>query len=305
MKTSIRILAYFLEKGEEATCSHFMISPLELIKIIGGVEEELQAQLISHTNFSNIEPTKYSLLLLPSIQKSLEMLERGNKNNHYNLYDTYNELVLGIASDSISTWAMDCVKDFNKIHPGLRLKILADDCISESMISESTIIFWCLEENELPEFNRHWYIEYTYGLFASEEYIDKYGDPTIENIKQHKIIAYAGSDNSFDFRGSNWHLSGKFGLPNINPTIYASSREMVSRLVSDGAGIGSVCDSQEMYYGLKGLKRVLGYIDGPSIKSFFISRKGVSEQVSCNIELLDNLFRSSLKKKGINVVDCF
>lgn len=274
--------------------------------MIESIEDELHAKLISHSNFSNVKPTKYCLALLPSLKKSFEVLESSLafEANKYNPYDIDNELTLGIASDSASTWAMECIKNFNKMHPGLRLTILADDCITKSMISQSTIIFWCLEEDELPEFKRHWYIEYSYGLFASEKYIARYGDPNIENIRQHRVIAYDGPDNSFDYRGSNWHLSGKYGLPQIKPTIYASSREMVSRLVSDGAGIGSVCNSQDIYYGLKGLKKVLSYIDGPSIRSYFISRKGVSEQISCNIELLDNLFRNNFHRKGVAVMDC-
>lgn len=305
MKTNIGVLAHFLENGVEETCNYFGFSTLELIQVIQCLEEELHTQLISHTHFTNVKPTRYCLTLLPLIQKSLDVLENGlmPEASRCNPYDVDNELTLGMASDSASTWAMECVKNFNKMHPGLRLTILANDYITKSMIAESTIIFWCLEPGELPEFKRHWYIEYTYGLFASEEYIEKYGEPSIENIRQHRVIAYAGPDNSFDYRGSNWHLSGKYGLPQIKPTIYASSREMVSRLVSDGAGIGSVCDSQDLYYGLKGLKKVLAYIDGPSIKSYFISRKSVSEQIACNIELLDNLFRNNFKRKGIIVTE--
>lgn len=305
MKTNIRILAYFLENGEEAACNHFMISSLELIQAIQTLEEDLHTQLISHIHFNNIKPTRYCLTLLPSIQKSLDILEGSvaSGSNKSNPYDFDNELTLGLASDSASTWAMECIKNFNKMHPGLRLTILADNYITKAMISEATIIFWCLEDGELLEFKRHWYIEYTYGLFASEEYITKNGEPSIENIRQHRIIAYSGPDSSFDYRGSNWHLSGKYGLPCIKPAIYASSREMVSRLVSDGAGIGSVCDSQDIYYGLKGLRKVLPYIDGPSIRSYFASKKGVSEQISCNIELLDNLFRNNFKKKKVTIVE--
>ncbi len=306
MNTNIRLLTYFLKYGQHATCNHFSISDLELIQTIRAIEKELRTKLIICNHFPNIEPTEYCSSLLPSLQKSLDALDASviSGGNRFNPYDLDNELTLGLAADSASTWAMNCVRNFNKMHPGLRLTVLADDYITNTMISDANVIFWCVENEELPEFKRHWYIKYTYCLFASEEYIERYGEPSIENIRDHRIIAYAGPDNSFDYRGSNWHLHGKYGLPVLNPAIYVSSREMVSRLVSDGAGIGSVCDSQDLYYGLTGLRKVLEYIEGPSIKCYFISRKSVSEQVACNIELVDTLFRSNFQEKNITIMEC-
>jgi DNA-binding transcriptional LysR family regulator len=237
----------------------------------------------------------------------LEIIETGVLSGlkKFNPYEAENELILGIASDSASTWAMNCVKNFNRMNPGLRLTILADEYITSTMISNATIIFWCLREEELPEFRKHWYIEYKYYLFASESYISKHGEPSIENVKNHKIIAYSGLDSNFDYRGSNWHISGDYALPKLQPTIYASSREMISRLVSEGAGIGSVCDPQDAYYKLGGLRKVLEYAEGPSIKSYFISRRSLTEQVSCNVGLIDSLFKSYFEKNGVHVVECY
>lgn len=306
MSIDIKILAYFLEHGEDSTCNHFKISNLGLVQIIKRIEDDLKTKLITHNHFKNIKPTEECLLYLPSIKKSLTTLEDGiiSEIRKLNPYDCDNELTLGLAADSASTWAMNCVKNFNKIHPGLRLTILADDYITSSMISDATIIFWCVGKKEIPDFRRHWYIEYKYGLFASEEYIAKYGEPSIENIRDHKIIGYSGPDKNEECRSSNWHIYGKHGLPVLKPAIYASSREMISRLVSDGAGIGSVCDTQGLYYGLDGLCKVLKYIEGPSIRNYFTSKGGVSEQVTCNIELFDHLFQNNFKKKGIKITYC-
>jgi DNA-binding transcriptional LysR family regulator len=307
MNNSIKVLAQFLEHGEQFVCDYFMISHLELMEIIISLEKELKVSLISHSNLINIEPTSHCLKLLPYLQRSLEAIENGISSGlkKFNSHELTNELILGIASDSASTWAMNCIKDFNKRNPGLRITVLADEYITSTMISNATVIFWCLEEGELPEFKKHWYIEYKYYLFASEKYISKYGEPSIENVKNHKIIAYSGLDNNFDYRGSNWHISGNYALPKLQPTIYASSREMASRLVSEGAGIGSVCDPQDAYYKLGGLRKVLEYAEGPSIKSYFTSRKDLTEQINCNIGLIDILFKSYFEKNGVHVIECY
>ncbi|MDR2075143.1 MAG: hypothetical protein LBP31_02885 [Holosporales bacterium] len=303
-----KILAYFSEYGEKFVYDYFLISRLELIDIIHNFEEDLGMKLISHTNPAIIEPTEKFWELVSILQRSNSTFEEAVKNDlqKSDKYAFENELTLGLPSDSASTWALNCIKDYNKTRqPGLKLTVLADEYITSSMILNASIIFWCLGEKELSEFKRHWHIEYKYYLFASDEYIARYGEPTVDNIQNHRIIAYSGLDSEFDYRGSNWHISGKYGLPKLQPTIYTSSREMVSRLVADGVGIGSVCEKQEVYYGLQGIRKVLASVEGPAIKSYFTSRsEEMSGQVALNIDLIDGLFKKYFERNGVKVVDC-
>ncbi len=297
------------EIGENETCERYDIKKSELLGIVYNFEKEINRKLILQNQYTGkIELTKEGTLFSQYARRGINMISTGYDliTNDNNNYDIENNIVLGISKDSISSWALDCLQNFNKIHPGLRLSIIADDMITQDMINKSSIIFWCLEDNEsIKEFDRIWYIEYKYGLFASLEYIENYGNITLENIHNHRVIAYDGKDSLFSYRNSNWHINGKYGLPILNPSIFSSSREMMSMMIAKGLGIGSVCDSQELYYGYNGLKRIIPHIEGPILKNYFLCRRDILEQQKCNIELISSLFHTYFKRKNVWVYDDF
>ena len=206
-------------------------------------------------------------------------------------------MVLGINRDSAATWAMNCIRNFNRIHPGLRLSIIVDDNLTDEISEKATIVFWCFDQ-ELPNYDKMWYVEYKYGLYASDDYISKYGLPTLDNIQNHKIIAYSGSENS---EITNWHLSGRYGLPKLTPTIFSQSRDLIAKMTAEGVGIGAIADRQDVYYGYTHLNRVLKLINGPSLNNYFFVRKGLSTQMLCNVDLLSGLFRNYFITRGIDV----
>jgi DNA-binding transcriptional LysR family regulator len=187
------------------------------------------------------------------------------------------------------------------MHPGLRLSIIADDELSDSMLRHSTIIFWCSEAG-LQNFDKIWYVEYKYGLYASEAYVQQHGEPSLNSLDQHKIIAYSGYDNNASI--TNWHLTNNYNLPPLRASIFAQSRDLIVKMISEGLGIGSTCEKQEVYYGYKALRRVLKVIEGPVLRSYFMIRSGVNANVYCNVILFDKLFRGFFKRHGINVIEC-
>lgn len=289
--------------GQDATCSFFGISSVELVYSIRELEEEAGVNLISYdTEQRQINITKSGMSFFPYLKKSNDIFQEGvNFSQDINVYDMDNELTLAVARDSASTWALDCVKNFNKIQPGLKLSILADDYITNQLGTLATVVFRCLQPGDLENFERYWYIEYPYALFASNEYIDKNGEPTIANIKDHRIIAYSGKEKYSTYRNGNWHLFGEYGLPQLTPSIFSTSLELIVKMVSNGVGVGSVCETQEHFYGYTNLRRVLKHIEGPVLRSYFAVRKGISEQMFCNVSLVNSLFQSHFTKKGIQI----
>lgn len=264
---------------------------------ISSIESELNHKLLKKIDDNNFV-TDFGRAFLPYARKCISAFQEGmNVAGECNIYDSYNYLTLGISRDSASTWAMNCVRNFNKIHPGLRLSIIVDDRLTDGIIDKSTIIFWCFD-HDLENYNKLWHIEYKYGLYASDEYLEKYGIPTLDNINQHRIIAYSGPDSN---EITNWHLTGKFGLPKLTPTIFSQSRDLIVKMTADGVGIGAISDRQDVYYGYEHLNRVLKIVNGPILKSYFLARKGLTEQMRCNVDLLSNLFCSYFIKKGIDV----
>ena len=264
------------------------------------IEVEVKRKLIKYTSKRDISLTNFGKSFVSYAKKSIQALEESvNIANANNIYDADNQLTLGISRDSSSTWAINCIRNFNKMHPGLRLSIIADDAISGRMVDNATIIFWCIGDDELPNFDKLWYIEYKYGLFASDEYIKQFGEPTLDTLNHHKIIGYSGYDNNTSI--TNWHLRGEYGLPLIEPSILSQSRDLIAKMTADGLGIGAVCDRQDIYYGYKPLKRVIKSVDGPVLRSYFVAKKSENEQMRCNVELLSRLFQKYFQERQVEI----
>ena len=242
--------------------------------------------------------TDFGKNFLPYAKKCVSAFrEAMNVAHEFNVYDLENYLTLGIARDSASTWAMNCIRDFNRRQPGLRLSIVVDDNLTDDIIDKSTMFFWCIDR-DFEDYDKMWYVEYKYGLYASDDYIKKHGVPTLDNIQEHEIIAYSGSEN-LDI--TNWHLTGKYGLPKLIPTTFSQSRDLIAKMTADGLGIGAIADRQDVYYGYKHLNRVLKIVEGPTLKSYFFVRKDLMIQMLCNVDLLSGLFRNYFKDHGIEV----
>ncbi|MDR1289127.1 MAG: LysR family transcriptional regulator [Holosporales bacterium] len=266
------------------------------------LEGEIGHKLIDVINHKRIVLTPFGSIFIPHARKSLRAIEDGLISSGIaNAGNCDQHLTIGIARDSITTWAINCIRNFNKLNSGLRLSIIAEDEITDNMMNNSTIIFWCVN-NGLPNFDKMWYIEYKYGLYASEVYIQKHGEPSLTTMDRHKIIAYSGKDNNALL--TNWHLTNDYNLPPIRPSVFSQSRDLIVKMISEGIGVGSTCDNQDVYYGYKSLRRVLKFVKGPVLRSYFMVRSGVNENVYCNVVLFNKLFREFFKIHGIDIIEC-
>jgi DNA-binding transcriptional LysR family regulator len=297
----ISYLRNFVEFGDKGVLP-LELSKEEFLEQVMRLESEINHKLIVVSKQEGIRLTTFGTKFLPHARNSLRTLYEGLQTaSDINVYDLENILTLGVAKDSVASWAMNCIKNFNKMHPGLKLSIIADDSLSQRMTENATIIFWCVNDKELKNFNKLWYIEYKYGLYASEDYINRYGVPTLDNLAKHRIIAYSGSDNNASI--TNWHLTPKYGISYISPSIYCQSRDLIVKMTSEGLGIGAICQNQEVYYGYKSIVRVLDCVNGPILKSYFCIRDGITQQMWCNANLLNKLFTGYFLDKGIPVYE--
>ena len=275
MINELNNLIQFAEKNEIPK----RVSPSVFFSQMKNIESELGHRVIKSFQ-GRFMLTEFGKSFIPYAQKGLQDINEGIEvSSKYNIYDSYNQITLGIARDSAYTWAMNCIKGFNKIHPGLRLTVLVDDYLTEEIVDKATIIFWSYDKS-LTDYDKPWCIEYKYGLYASNEYLENYGTPTLANIKDHKIIAYSGTEN---YEITNWHLLGnKYGLPKLTPVIFCQSRDLIAKMISEGIGIGSTSDHQDAYYGYNNLNQVVKIVAGPILRSHFFIRKGLSYQTQNN-----------------------
>ncbi|MDR3224017.1 MAG: LysR family transcriptional regulator [Holosporales bacterium] len=293
----LRNFVKFAERG----MAGINISQEHFLSQVGLIEKELRHRIVVRVSRSEIAMTEFGREFSSYAKRSIAAIDEGIATvDKRNIYDLDNQITLGLVRDSAATWAMNCIKDFNKRHPGLRLILLAENKLTDEMLEHSNIIFWSVAK--IPDgYDVYWYIEFKYGLYASSDYIKEHGIPTLETIDKHTFIAYSGKDNNAEI--SNWHLYGRYGLPLIKPAVFSQSRDLIVKMTSEGAGIGAISDRQDVYYDYNKVERVLCTISGPVLKNYFLVKKGLNEQVRCNIQLLDKLFKNYFYRKGVRVYD--
>jgi DNA-binding transcriptional LysR family regulator len=297
MLEALKNFANFAESGMAGVS----VSLQEFLAQMRILEHWLNRKLIKKMGRTDVVLTQFGQKFAPYVRRCLITLSEGlvAANAQQSAYDFDNQLTIGLPQDSASTWALNCIKNFNKMHPGLRLILFADNTLTDR-IRDADIVFWSLSES-LSNYEPLWYIRYEYALYASDEYIKLRGLPTIENIEQHDIIAYSGIDNNA--QTSNWHLGGGYGLPILKPTVLSQSRDLIVKMVSDGLGIGAICKQQEVYYGYPNLKHILQQISGPILKHYFLIKKNLNEPMRCNTKLLNDLFKDYFAKNFVIIYD--
>ncbi|MDR0942851.1 MAG: LysR family transcriptional regulator [Holosporales bacterium] len=297
----IEELKNFIKFAEGGRLSVLNIPENLFLSQMHSIEDEIRHKLVKRIDKVNVVLTEFGRRFVPYAARVVETISNGvSIVNEWSSYDLDNQLTIGLPRDSATTWALNCIKGFNKRQPGLRVTLFTENKLTTNMLENMNVMFWPVE-SILSEYDAYWYIEFKYGLYASDRYIKVRGEPTLDNIKQHTIIAYSGRDNNAKL--SNWHLYGEYGLPIINPSVFSQSRDLINKMVSDGVGIGALSDRQEVYYGYENLKRVVKEVCGPVMKNYFMVRKGMNEIRRYNMQLINSLFRNYFEQNGVKVFD--
>ncbi len=87
-----------------------------------------------------------------------------------------------------SSWLMSYLKEYTGLYPEVNIKIL---CKTENLNLQEADVAICTYIPHYPNLVQHPLKESSMGLWASPQYIEKYGRPkTIEELDNHKILAY-------------------------------------------------------------------------------------------------------------------
>ncbi len=132
---------------------------------------------------------------------------------------------------------------------------------------------------------------YHYGLFASPEYLKKYGEPkSLEELNRHRILAASTEAPEINF-DLNWHL--KIGLPEGRQRkvfAYANNTQALNTLGEEGLGIISAPTEAVNFFNLN-LVPVLPEVKGPAITVNFLHLKSLGE-----FSLINNLYTYLLER---------
>lgn len=239
----------------------YNITPSALSKMIKSLEYELNCQLFIRTE-NGLELTpKGQLLYRDSIRiaKMLEFTERevlGNPNE----IKTHLKLVAptGLSTMYISRF----IDSFINERPDIYLEVVSYDEISlNAKLSGHVLIHPFIKD--LNGYKQEQLIYMELKLFASQEYLEKFGTPTIiEDLDNHRLIGFSQAKKlPIDL---NWHL--KIGMPKgkvRTPIFEADANFGRCYLAHKGVGIISVPKQHPdvKKYGLIG---ILPHVLGPA-----------------------------------------
>jgi DNA-binding transcriptional LysR family regulator len=147
----------------------------------------------------------------------------------------------GIAS---SNWFVEKISIFIEKYPNIKIRML--DYKSSEIDSIDADLFICPYVYDKPDFIQREVKTFCFKLFASKEYVEKYGNPKkIEDLDNHRLISFSQElKNPFNNVDSIINI----GRENQSPrdvVIEVNSSICLLKLIKNGVGIGAISIESE------------------------------------------------------------
>ena len=203
---------------------------------ISSMEDELNTQLFVKQN-RLLKPTPEGDLFYEHSLKIIDLYEKALSSTQKKDFDLHGEFVINASTSSVASWLMDDLKDFIEKHNQASYVIQADDRPIRQIKNECDV-FLRAQDFDSAEFEQKKIKNFCFKLFASEEYIRKYGTPKdLKDLNHHKILVY-GTPKILQHNELNWHLAY---IDNIHHnTIFINSGMGILRAIESHLGIGII-----------------------------------------------------------------
>lgn len=201
----LRIFFHVIKAGSLLKASSILDKNSSTIsKHLSDLEEDLNKKLYIRKHH-RLELTEDGQELFSIAQKTIPILEEAE--NHFKTKKSnISNLTIVTTTGIIGIWLIRKIKTFSEIYPDIHIKIITTNEDVDFKSSKADI-------GILPK--QHHLLNVTHKkihtlhikLFASKEYLEKYGTPTtLEDLKDHKLIGFYS-----DFQGNvgnvDWHLT--------------------------------------------------------------------------------------------------
>lgn len=166
-----------------------------------------------------------------------------------------------------STWLTDRLHIFTEKYPDIHLRLVLNDGEFDllKLEAECAIRLWAANKADLIQRKL---MPVKTSLYASREYLEKYGTPqTSEDLDHHRIIVY-GEDNE-RMQSANWaQRAGRDDMRPRPPSLTVNNVVAMVRSAEAGLGVADLPD-----YIIRpdsNLVKVLPNMQGPAFELFFI-----------------------------------
>jgi DNA-binding transcriptional LysR family regulator len=167
-----------------------------------------------------------------------------------------------------SVWLTPRIREFLDLYPEIQVSLVVDDSELDLSMREADVAIRMSPPRQPDLIQRH-LVSVQVHIYASTEYVKKYGQPTqAEDLDEHRVIVY-GEDARPPVPGVNWlmEVGAKPGHER-RPILSVNNTYGMLRAVMSGLGVAALPDFVAGEH--LDLVRVLPEVAGPPNEAYFV-----------------------------------
>jgi DNA-binding transcriptional LysR family regulator len=167
-----------------------------------------------------------------------------------------------------SIWLTPRIREFLDLYPEIQVSLVVDDSELDLSMREADVAIRMSPPRQPDLIQRH-LVSVQVHIYASNEYIQKYGMPQrAEELEEHRIIVY-GEDARPPVPGVNWLLEvGVKAGQDRRPILTVNNTYGMLRAIMSGLGVAALPDFVANEH--SGLVRILPEVSGPPNEAYFV-----------------------------------
>ncbi len=255
--------------------------------------EQSLGVLLFHRGLGGVTPTRYGEILFETARKILEEATLGKSKIEAEKKQIEGNIRIATTVTLSTLWFPEILAEFALQYPQVKIAMQGSNQAPSLTVGETDILIWT-EIEKHPSLIQEHLLTLKSGLYASKDYIKKYGCPQKpRDLSQHKLLSYSGQniDASYDV---NWALKvgaekGKQHMPFM---CLNNAKGLIS-IAEKGYGIAMI---SEPLYNVKNsnLVRVLPDYAEKKIDLFFTCTKNT--RTVARTELLLQYLKQHISK---------
>ena len=278
---NLKAFYYVAKVGNISTAANFLqLSQPAMSRQITKLEKHLGYPLFTR-NRGGVKLTRKGEELLSKVAPFFLEIKEFCGNNHATTKSRGKRKIRIATTHAIASYIINGpILEYNKNHPDLIFELLGDDHILDVVINDVDIAIRPYEEHaqgviQDPLFTLE------KKLYASREYLEKYGEPkTVDDLKNHHLIT-TSLDNPEGYPYSDIHWILKLGMPEgkLHEPVFTSS-SIECRIEAAKRGIGIISNYEKMSI-LRdaNLKNILPTVSNKKLKEYFIYPDYLKEDI--------------------------
>ncbi|MBF0093180.1 MAG: LysR family transcriptional regulator [Alphaproteobacteria bacterium] len=252
----------FTHAGERLNLSQSAIS-----RQIGALEESLDVSLF-HRHARGLILTEQGDLLYRTVHDVFAQLSQVEARLGENKDRPEGPLTITTTVAFGSLWLTPRLRQFLEMYPDIEVNLLLNDSELDLGMREADVAIRFSPPRQPNLIQRHLYT-LRYQVYASTEYLKKYGMPrSPDDLGNHRIITY-GDDGKLPAGNVNWllHAMAKEGEKR-RPVLRVNNIYGIFRAVRSGLGIAALPEYFD--HEAPNLVQVLPELKGPAVDAYFV-----------------------------------